>query len=266
MTKPTVLVLSGYGLNCEDETKFAFDLAGARTEIVHINDILDHPKALRQYQILVVPGGFSYGDDTGSGNAFAYKMKSVLWPELLSFVAGDRLVIGICNGFQILVSLGLLPGVDGRYGQRQAALLPNDSARYVARWTDLAVENLSPWLRNIFSISLPIAHGEGKFYAPAETMDQLNKQKQVAARYTVGEVCSYQQLPANPTGTLDNIAAVTDRTGRILGIMPHPERAIFFTQLPHWPYLKEKYRLEGKKIPKYGPGLTVFKNAINYFG
>lgn len=265
MKKPTVFVLSGYGLNCEEETAFAFRFAGSAATIVHINDLIERPKELRSCQILAVPGGFAYGDDTGSGNAYAQKLKNHLWEEILRFVEQDRLVIGICNGCQILVNLGLVPAMDKNYGARRVALLPNDTARYTVRWTDVRVENTSPWLAGLDTVSLPIAHGEGKFYADPETLERLTAHKQIALRYVAGDICTFQRLPANPTGTLDDIAGMTDETGRILGLMPHPERAIFFTQLPHWTYLKETYYRNGKRLPKYGQGLRIFQNAVRYY-
>lgn len=263
--KPKVLVVAGYGLNCEEETAFAFDTAGAASDIIHVNDLISDGKKLLSYRILAIPGGFAYGDDTGSGNAFARKLKNHLWETLLKFIAGDNLVIGICNGCQILVDLGLVPGLDGAYGQRQVALLANDSTRYTVRWTDLAVQNENPWLTGIRQLSLPIAHGEGKLYARPETVRQMNDGQLVALRYVRGDTAMSQFLPANPTGTLDNIAAISDPTKRILGIMPHPERAVFFTQLPNWTYLKERYLREGKKMPVRGPGLKLFENAVRYY-
>lgn len=237
MLKPKVIILSGYGLNCEEETAFAFNLAGAESEIIHIND-LDN---LDKYQILAIPGGFSFGDDTGSGNAYALKLKNHYWEEILKFITKDKLVIGICNGFQILVRLGIF----GEF----VALLPNDNHRYTDKWVDLNIISKSPWLLGINEISLPVAHGEGNFF-------YKNTKIEIAAKYT---------KETNPNGSIENIAAITDKTKKILGIMPHPERAMFFTQLPNWPFIKEKLKRENKKIPKYGPGLEIFKNGVKYF-
>jgi len=223
MIKPKALIFSGYGLNCEEETQFVFTQAGARADIMHINDLIAQRKKMLDYQILALPGGFSFGDDMGSGRAFASKIKNHLWDVMLKYIARDKLMIGICNGFQILVNLGFFPG---------AALLPNDNACYTVRWTDLKIENKSPWFTGIDRISLPIAHGEGKFYATKKDFENMKTKKMIAARYVKGTACKYQFLDANPTGTLDNVAALTNESQRILGIMPHPERAIFFTQLP----------------------------------
>ena len=255
--KPRALIMAGYGLNCEEETKYAFEKAGGFADIIHINDLIDGVKKLKDYQIIAFPGGFSYGDDTGSGNAFAQKTRSHLFDKINQFIENDHLIIGICNGFQILVHLGLFP--------IQFSLTHNNSARYTVRWVDMKVENKSPWLQNIKTISLPIAHGEGKLFADKNVLATLNKKNMVALRYVKGEIYEYQKLVANPNGSLEDIAGITDESGKLLGLMPHPERAQFFTNLPHWHYLKEKYMREKKEIPKIGPGLALFKNAVNYF-
>lgn len=253
---PHALVLSGYGLNCEEELAYAFSLGGVPADIVHVNDIVANKKLLAHYQILAIPGGFSYRDDTGSGNAFAGKLRNHLYEALVRFAGRDRLIIGICNGFQILVQLGLFPGI---------ALLHNENVRYTVRWTDLRVSNTSPWLLHVSTLSLPIAHGEGKLYTKPAILRELVRKKRVALKYYSGQVCAYQQLPANPTGTIRNIAGITDKSGRIFGLMPHPERAIFFTQRPDWPLLREQYIRAHMPVPTFGPGMAIFRNAMNYF-
>lgn len=265
MVKPKILIFSGYGLNCEEETKFAFEMAGGKANIIHINDLLSRKKLLLNYQILALPGGFSYGDDTGSGNAYSLKIKNHLFEDLEKFISKDKLIIGICNGFQIMVDLGLLPGFNKKLGKKEIVLLANDSGRYTVRWVDLLVVNRSPWLEKIHSLTLPVAHGEGKFYSPNGVLDKLYQGGQIALKYTKGEISQWHDLPKNPNGSMDDIAGITDPTGKILGLMPHPERALFFTQLPHWTYLKEKYQRSGLKIPKVGPGFKIFQNAINYY-
>lgn len=265
MSKPKALVFSGYGLNSEDETAYAFRRAGAHADIVHINDLADGSVRLRQYQIVAFPGGFSYGDDTGSGNAFAHKLKTNMWDHIRSFVDRDTLIIGICNGFQILVCLGLVPASDRQYGTSQVSLLHNDSARYTARWVDVKVGGRSPWLADQTIMSLPIAHGEGKLYADAATLSEMKRKQVIALHYIAGDMCSFQDLPANPNGSVEDIAGITDETGRVLGLMPHPERAMFFTQLPHWTYLREQLLRSGKRVPEDGPGIAVFRNAVRYF-
>lgn len=266
MNKPKVLVFAGYGINCEEETKYAFDSAGGRADIIHINDVITNKNMLSKYQILAFPGGFAYGDDTGAGNAYAQKLRNHLWNQLEKFVARDTLTLGICNGFQILVNLGLLPALKNAYGKRQLGLMPNEIPRYTVRFVDLKIENTeSPWLKNISTLSIPVSNGEGKLYATPQVLLEMKKNNSVAFRYVFGTMCEYLNLPASPNGSIDDIAGVTDSTGRILGVMPHPERAMFFTQLPNWQVLKEEYLRKGKKIPAEGPGLQLFKNAVQYF-
>src|SRR3989344_1522485 len=265
MAIPNVLALTGYGINCDEETKFAFEKAGARADIVHINEIIDGPKRLGDYQILAFPGGFSYGDDTGSGNALANRIRNNLLAEVQRFVDNDNLTMGICNGFQVMVNLGLLPALGGNYGERRVALVHNDSARYIDRWVDLQFQGNSPWAKGIKIMSVPIAHGEGKFFADDSTLAELREKGLIAARYVSGEICDYQSLPANPNGSLDDIAGITDESGRLIGLMPHPERAIDFTHLPHWTLLKEQYKREGRELPPEGPGLKIFENAVKNF-
>jgi len=253
--KPKVIVLSGYGLNCEEETLFAFERAGGTGDIVHINDLIAEPKQLEKYDILAVPGGFSFGDDTGSGLAYANKLKNHLSKELKAFVRRDTLVIGICNGFQILTHIGLLPGT----------LLHNDSARYIDRYVDVTVIGNSPWLQGIKNMSLPIAHGEGKYYIDDKDLKQLNNNDQIGFRYTKGDTANFTGLPMNPNGAIEDIACVTAFDGRVIGMMPHPERVLFFHQLPHWTHVRESLEREGKSVPTNGPGMQLFKNAIRYF-
>lgn len=265
MNKPKVLVFSGYGLNSEEETAFGFELAGATSEIVHINDIVDGKYKLSNYQILSFPGGFAYGDDTGAGNAYANKIKNHLWETLSVFVQKDKLVIGICNGCQIVHNLGLVPAFSKKYGARDVALTNNTSARFTTRWVDVKVLSTSPWLIGLDTISLPVAHGEGNFYTSKEHAEKLHKNNHIALQYVKGEMCEYLDYPANPNGSVDDIAGITDETGKILGLMPHPERGMFFNQLPNWQLEKEKLYREKKKLPTEGPGLQIFKNAVQYF-
>ena len=247
-------MLAGYGLNCEVETLRAFTMVGCAGDIVHVNDLIKEPTLLNQYNILAFPGGFSYGDDTGSGRAYANKIKNTLGKELRAFVKRDTLTIGICNGFQILTQIGLLPGT----------LLHNEQARYVDRWVDVQVEGDSPWLKGSKEISLPIAHGEGRYYIDETGKKKLQRDNTIVGRYVRGEVATWADLPGNPNGSLDDIVGVTANDGRVIGMMPHPERAVSFLQLPHWTYLKET-TYEDKSLPTVGPGLQLFKNAAKYF-
>lgn len=262
--KPKVLIFSGYGLNSEEETAYGFTLAGAIADIVHINDLVDNKSKLNDYQILSFPGGFAYGDDTGAGNAYANKVRNHLFEQLQKFITKDKLIIGICNGCQIVHNLGLVPSFEKTH-TRQVALLHNESARLVTRWTDMRVASDTPWLKEIETLSLPIAHGEGKFFSDEKSLKLLHKNKQIALQYVDGEISKYLDLPANPNGSIDNIAGITDESGKILGLMPHPERGMFFSQLPNWPYLKEKCIRENKKLPTTAQGLQIFRNAVQYF-
>src|SRR3989344_5788412 len=229
--KPHVIIFSGYGLNTEDETKAAFESVGATAEIVHINDVIKRSSILQKAEIVVFPGGFSYGDDTGSGKAYGNRLKQHLGKEIEKFLARDTLMIGICNGFQIITNAGFVPG----------ALLTNDSGCYSCRWVDVEVVGESPWLKGIKTISVPIADGEGKYFAPPETLKKLKDEHAIALKYVAGETSKHFNMPANPNGSLENIAGVTSHGGRVLGLMPHPERAVRFTQLQHWTWLKEQY-------------------------
>ncbi len=259
--KPKVIVMSGYGLNCEEETKFAFEWAGAKinivADIVHINDLIASPEMLSEYDILAFPGGFSYGDDTGSGKAYANKFKNHLAKELAEFLSRDTLAIGICNGFQIMTNLGILPG----------ALTHNKNGKYIDRWVDLKVEGnprqgwaRSPWLTGMKKLSVPIAHGEGRYVISPKEYKNLQKNKQIAFKYEKGEICKFQNLEKNPNGADYDIAGVLAYNGRVMGLMPHPERAMFSHQSPLWQNKKIK-----STVSKEGPGLQIFKNAVNYF-
>ena len=238
--KPKILIIAGYGLNCEDETEYAFQRAGAEAKQIHVNDLIKNPRQLKDYQILVFPGGFSYGDDTGSWKAYANKFKNHLAKELEEFLSGDTLAIGICNGFQIMTNLGMLPG----------GLTYNKNRQYIDRWVDLEMVGTSPWLKGIKKISLPIAHGEGRYIVS-------EKEQSIEFKYTKGEICEFQNIEKNPNGSDYCIAGVSAYNGRVLGMMPHPERAMFSHQSPMWQM--------NKKVQKEGAGLQIFKNAVNYF-
>lgn len=263
--KPKVLVFSGYGLNSEVETAYGFELAGANADIVHINDLIENKNKINDYQILSFPGGFSYGDDTGAGNAYANKVKNHLWEVIEKFLQKDKLIIGICNGCQIVANLGLVPAFEKKYGEKEVALLHNKSARLITRWTDMKVTSKTPWLAGIDTLSLPIAHGEGRFFAEKKDLIKLNKGKQIALQYIEGVTSNYLDVSANPNGSIDDIAGLIDESGKVLALMPHPERGMFFNQLPHWQLIKEQYNRSGKKLPVEGPGLQIFKNAVKYF-
>jgi len=260
--KPKVIVLRAAGTNCDLETAFAFEHAGARTELVHINQLVKGEKNLRNYHILAVPGGFTYGDDVGSGKILANELKYKLSSDLNKFVSAGRLIIGICNGFQVLVKAGLLPGRGEDGKDLQATLTTNDSARYEDRWVylkkpvtrDQGPENKCVWTREIEDvIYIPAAHGEGKFVPKDdEVLSKLWANGQVVFRY-VDSGGRPVGFPWNPNGSVDNIAGICDITGRIFGLMPHPERHLFASQHPRW----TRGEAQGK-----GDGVRIFKNGV----
>jgi phosphoribosylformylglycinamidine synthase len=258
---PKVLVLSGYGLNCEEEVCFAFKVAGIPGKTIHINSLISNPCLLKKYQILAIPGGFSYGDHTGSGNALAWKIRSNLWQELQEFIHRDTLTIGICNGCQILVNLGLVPAI--RNNKPSVALASNKTGVYQCRWVHLEVTNNSIWLKNIKQIKLPVAHGEGNFVMQAETLTQMEQNQQIAMKYArADDKVAAGIFPYNPNGSIADIAAITDQTGKVLAMMPHPERAVFSVQGEDWFLFRRNNK---KKISKYSGSIKIFSNALNYF-
>ena len=264
MPAPRVMVLKEHGTNCEHESRYAFERAGAQADIVHMEDLIADRGKLARYQVLVFPGGFSHGDDTGAGLAWANRVRNHLEEEIGKFVEADHLVLGVCNGFQVMANLGIVPRIGGKMFPA-VALTHNETARYVDRWVDLDFQGKGPWLTGLGRVSYPIAHGEGRFFAETALLDSLEKNGMVACRYVSGGVCGYQDLPANPNGSLRNIAGITDESGRVLGLMPHPERAIEFTQLPDWTLRREILAREGQPLPDEGPGMALFRNAVDYF-
>jgi len=268
MAKPKVLVLTGYGINCEEETAFAFRKAGAGADIVHINDLIDNRAMIGGYQIFVFPGGFSYGDDTGSGKALANRIKNKLMDEMRAFAERDTLVLGLCNGFQVMVNIGIIPALKGFTGEAEAALEHNRTFRYQCRWVELSIENesASVFTRGIKRLHIPVAHGEGNFFAHDAVLQLIEDSHLVTMRYTKpdGERAR-GEFPYNPNGSMNDIASICDPTGRIMGMMPHPERGMFFTQRDDWTYIRERLSREGGEIPEVSDGLRIFKNAVEYF-
>ena len=260
------LILAGYGLNCEEETAFAFEYNGVDTQIIHINDLIESPKELENTQILAIPGGFSYGDDTGAGNAYAQKLKLALKDHLIKFVERDTLTIGICNGCQILTNLGLTPPAGDTYGTRKTAVTYNENARYQCRWIDLKITNDSPWLQGVETMHIPVAHGEGRFMMDDGVLKTLQNNNQIAAIYTKDGNPANGEFPYNPNGSAADIAALTDESGKVLAIMPHPERGMFTTQRDDYMMLKDKAQRNGATISETADGMALFTNAARYFG
>jgi phosphoribosylformylglycinamidine synthase I len=265
--KPKALVLYGYGLNCDFETQFALNKAGAAAVRVHTTELLENPAAIWNYHLLAVPGGFSWGDEHGAGVILALRLKLALGSALQEFIDAGRLVIGICNGFQVLVNLGLLPGLEGRPGERLAALIPNDCGNFRDAWVNLKVEpSHCVFTKGLDRIELPIRHGEGKFFAAPEVLTAIQDRGQITLKYaTANGVEAAGHFPDNPNGSLLDIAGVTDATGRVLGLMPHPEAHVTSFQHPTWTRAKESFRRQGQPYPEQeGAGLAVFRNAVHY--
>ncbi len=268
MSNPKVIVLTGYGINCEEETAFAFEKSGAHPVIVHINDLIDNKAMLKNSEIFVFPGGFSYGDDTGSGKALANKIKNNLIDELESFISRDTLMLGICNGFQVMVNLGIVPALGGFSKEAQVSLEHNVSSRYQCRWIDLEINQKSPsiFTKGISRLHIPVAHGEGNFFAPDETIESIMKKNLCVMQYVKSDGSPANgEFPFNPNGSMNDIASICDESGRVMGMMPHPERGMFFTQRDDWTGIKEKHLRSGQPVPEESDGMMIFKNAVKYF-
>lgn len=256
-SKPKVLVLKTEGTNCDEELFYAFKLAGGNPKIVHVNELRNKSENLQNYNILAIPGGFSYGDDIVSGKILALELTSFFSKELKKFIERkNTLIIGVCNGFQVLIRTGLLPF--RTIGKMQATLTNNDSGHFDCRWINLKIEenNSCVFLKNLKGekVSYQVAHGEGKFLADKNILEKIEKQNLVALRYVAQNGKPTQKYPENPNGSLNAIAGITDTTGRILGLMPHPERFVKIEQHPNWRRLK---------INK-AKGLPIFENMIKY--
>lgn len=263
-----VLVLTGYGLNCDLETAYAFELAGAVSTRVHINALISGEARLKDYDILVFDGGFSWGDDHGAGVLEAVRLKSNIGEAVCEFIEAKKLIIGICNGFQALVNLGLLPGFDGDHDTRDVALTFNDCGNFRDDWVPLLGNPDSPcvFTRGITRTELPIRHGEGKFYASQEVIKHLIDNGQVVFQYATPQGEAAQgQFPFNPNGSVHDIAGICDPTGRIFGLMPHPEAFNHWTNHPDWTRMKEAMKRYGQSPPpELTAGVQILKNGVDY--
>ncbi len=250
---PKALILRTLGTNCEDETAFALEAAGATTEVVHLNRLIEKPGLLETAQILVVPGGFSYGDDVAAGRIFGQRLRHALQAQLAAFIDGGGYVLGICNGFQVLVELGLLEGLHVPASERQVALTDNESDRYECRWVTLENQNsAASWIEPGTVWPCPVAHAEGKLVATPETVQALEERGQIALRYTSADG-SAPEYPELPNGSVGAIAGLCDATGRVLGLMPHPERNVTPWHHPRWTRLPSRDE---------GEGLALFRGLV----
>ena len=262
MKKIKALVITGFGLNCERETAAACTLAGAEPELVHLNDLLSGERKLEEFHLLCFIGGFSFGDHLGSGTVFANRVKFNLHDQLQKFVDDGKLVIGICNGFQTLTRLGMVPALNQDYFTQTVALAHNDCGTFRDDWCRLKADPQSPcvFTRNIDMVRLPLRHGEGKFVAEENVIKELEERHMVCLKYANADGSIATEFPANPNGSLNSIAGICDTTGRVFGLMPHPEAFLSPFNAPDWTQAKAEGRL-----PAEGEGVIFFRNAVEYF-
>ncbi|MFH1147328.1 MAG: phosphoribosylformylglycinamidine synthase subunit PurQ [Pseudomonadota bacterium] len=266
-SKVRSIVISGNGANCEMEMAHACSLAGSDiVDIVHISDIIYGEKRLDDYHFLNLPGGFLDGDDLGAAQAGANRFRYAtvkgtgerLLDQLLRFINAGKLVLGVCNGFQLMVKLGLLPGFDGDYKRRAVTLTNNDSGRFEDRWVHLESNGESPCIftAGLSSLFLPVRHGEGKFITGDESvLERLQKEALIVLQYTLPDRRPTMEYPHNPNGSVNAIAGICDPTGRVFGLMPHPEAYLHYTNHPCW---------TREALPEEGQGLAFFRNAVAF--
>lgn len=264
MASPHVLILRAPGTNCDAETAYAFEQVGAKAHPLHINQLIENPQLGKDHQILCIPGGFSYGDDIAAGRILAQRLKVHLQELVEEFRGTNRLALGICNGFQVLMRMGIF--FPGHESAPTATLAQNRQARFEDRWVNLVNHNSnSIFLNDITRMYLPIAHGEGRLaFSPDADNQQLLASGQLGLRYcgdAAGRaaqcVDTLLPFPENPNGAAFNVAGLSDPSGRIFGLMPHPERYIDATQHPFW--------TRHKSLPQYGDGRRLFENAVKFF-
>ncbi len=267
-TDVNALVLTGYGLNCDNETAYACELAGASAHRVHINALIDGSVTLDDFQLLVFGGGFGWGDDHGAGVVQAVRLKTNTGDKIQKFIETGNLVIGICNGFQTLVNLGLLPGLDNDYTRRSVALTFNDCGNFRDQWVSLKANPDSPcvFTQGLSHMEFPVRHGEGKFVSDPDTLNRLMENNQIVIQYALPEGTPADgSFPFNPNGSVHDIAGICDPTGRIFGLMPHPEAFNHWTNHPDWTRIREMEKRQGKAADTGPtPGIRLFKNAVDY--
>ena len=258
-----VLILTGLGLNCEDETEAAFRMAGASPRKVHLLDLLEERSSVRlaDHSILAFVGGFAFGDHVGAGFVFANKIRWRLYDQLVEFIERGGLALGICNGFQTMVRLGMLPGLDGDYRTPRASLAPNKRLGYRDAWVRVGFESDSPcvWTQGLQSMDLPSRHGEGRFLAEnAGLLERLEGAGQVVARYCTPDDQPTEEWPHNPNGSPRAVAGICDPSGRLFGLMPHPDAYLYPFHHPDW----QRQRLE-ESPPSEGEGMAIFRNGVD---
>ncbi len=269
MSKVRSLVLTGFGINCEEEMAAAYKLAGAQADIVHLNEVLKGACSIHDYDVLNFPGGFSFGDDLGSAKVLANKFKykkmesgKRFIDDIDDFIKNGHYIIGVCNGFQALVKMGLLPNMNGNYEQ-EATLTYNDSGKFEDRWVTCRVneKNRTPFLNEIDLIELPVRHGEGKLIFENEAVrDKTAEMGLNCLTYVDKNGSPTAEYPLNPNGSELNCAALSDTTGQVFGLMPHPEAFLSLYNHPNWGKLKRK----NPDISEDGQGLKIFKNIVKH--
>jgi phosphoribosylformylglycinamidine synthase len=260
MSKPRVLIITGLGLNCEAETEAAFTMAGASADCVHLLELLDGgARKLADHPILAFVGGFAFGDHLGAGSVFANKIRWRLYDDLLAFIERGGLALGVCNGFQTMVRLGLLPGLDGDYKTPRASLMPNARPGYRDAWVTLGFDPESPcvWTKGIDTMELPSRHGEGQFLTDPSVAALLEEGHLTVARYLGPDGRPTQEWPHNPNGSPGAVAGVCDPSGRLFGLMPHPDAYLYPFHHPQW-----TRRLLDGTLPAEGDGMKIFRNGV----
>jgi len=258
MKKVKSIVLSGYGINCQIETAYCLKKCNSDVEIVHINDLLSRTKNLMNYQILVIPGGFSFGDDITSGKVLANKLRFKI-DEIYKFIEEGNLILGICNGFQVLVKSEILPEInDSKYvahKTQEATLIFNDSGKFEDRWVYLNTNEKSKcvWTKNLSRMFLPVRHGEGKFFCENKILTKIKENEQIVMQY-VDKNGNFAGYPDNPNGSVENIAGICNKTGRVFGLMPHPEA---YNCSENNPLCK----FNDNKFPQ---GTEIFRNGVQF--
>lgn len=263
------LVVTGFGINCEEEMAAAYRLAGAEATILHLNELFQERDSIHNYDILNFPGGFSFGDDIGSAKVLANKFKfkkmsggKYFIDDIRLFLEKGKYILGVCNGFQALVKMGLLPNTEDNYKQ-EVTLTHNDSGKFEDRWVRclIAPENPTPFLSDpdMHYIDLPVRHGEGKLLIPEEKVKAAILQKKLnVLTYADDKNRPSSHYPDNPNGSDLNCAGLCDPSGHILGLMPHPEAYLSFYNHPGWPARKRQYPDHGED----GEGLALFRNIV----